>query len=586
MATTQLEKLMFTIGMVDRISKPVAGVTHQVEDLVNTAKSGFADIAVGGAGLLGAGFAIKEMLGPAIEMDRALGEVKSLGVADSALKQLSATALEFSTQYGKSATEFVSASYDIQSAIAGLTGSELSAFTKSSGVLAAATKADTATITNYMGTMYGIFQDNAKAMGKADWVEQVAGMTASAVQMFKTNGMEMSSAFGALGASAQSAGVDMAEQMAVLGTLQATMSGSEAATKYKAFLSGIGKAQDALGLSFTDSEGNMLGMMDIMTKLQGKYGDSFTVSESDELASAFGTSEAVDLVKLLMTQTDGLSDSINKLGKTKGMEAAEQMAAAMVDPWAQMESGIEAVRIGLGQSLLPVINPIVSVLAEGAKELSSWTQMFPNITRVVGITAVTIIGLTAAMAAVTLVVGFAKTAMAGWLMITKTARLATIAFAGAQWLMNAAFVASPIGLIVIGVSALVAVVYAAWLGIKALWSTFSETSSGQAIISFIKSVIAWFGQLGEMIGSTINWVIDKINMIPGISIGSDEATAPPQVESLNAGRVSSVPAGGVTKQISNAVTQSSSRSINIGKIETSKDISPSTVNEILWMEGA
>ncbi|ORP78906.1 hypothetical protein B7969_17670, partial [Vibrio cholerae] len=66
------------------------------------------------------------------------------------------TALDFSGEYGKSATEFIGAAYDIQSAIAGLKGTELSDFTKSSGILAAATKADTATITNYMGTMYGI----------------------------------------------------------------------------------------------------------------------------------------------------------------------------------------------------------------------------------------------------------------------------------------------------------------------------------------------------------------------------------------------------------------------------------------------
>ncbi|WP_206196936.1 hypothetical protein [Zooshikella ganghwensis] len=82
---------------------------------------------------------------------------------------------------------FVRASYDIQSAIGGLTGQELSQFTKASGVLAAATKADTATITNYMGTMYGIFSEQAEVMGKANWVNMVAGQTASAVQMFKNH---------------------------------------------------------------------------------------------------------------------------------------------------------------------------------------------------------------------------------------------------------------------------------------------------------------------------------------------------------------------------------------------------------------
>ncbi len=123
---------------------------------------------------------------PAIEMDRALGEVKSLGVAESGLRKLSRAAVDFTMEYGGAAQDFVRASYDIQSAIAGLTDDELSRFTTASATVAAATKSSSQTITAYMGTMYGIFKDQADAMGKSKWVEQVAGQTATAVQMFKT----------------------------------------------------------------------------------------------------------------------------------------------------------------------------------------------------------------------------------------------------------------------------------------------------------------------------------------------------------------------------------------------------------------
>ncbi len=58
------------------------------------------------------------------------------------------------------------ASYDIQSAIAGLTDDELSRFTTASATVAAATKSSSQTITAYMGTMYGIFKDQADAIGK------------------------------------------------------------------------------------------------------------------------------------------------------------------------------------------------------------------------------------------------------------------------------------------------------------------------------------------------------------------------------------------------------------------------------------
>ncbi|HDN9022370.1 TPA: phage tail tape measure protein, partial [Aeromonas salmonicida] len=87
-----------------------------------------------------------------------------------------------------------------------------------------------------MGTMYGIFEQQAVRMGKANWVEDVAGKTATAVQMFKTTGQGMTDAFKGIGANATAAGISMDEQFAVLGHLQATMGGGEAGTKFKSFL--------------------------------------------------------------------------------------------------------------------------------------------------------------------------------------------------------------------------------------------------------------------------------------------------------------------------------------------------------------
>lgn len=111
------EALRFTVGLVDQISKPLGNIQRNLTDVANTYRDGTHTMVAGAAGVAGAGFALQSALMPAIEMDRALGEVKSLGVADEQLKMLSTTAMEFATEYGKSAVEFVSASYDIQSAI-------------------------------------------------------------------------------------------------------------------------------------------------------------------------------------------------------------------------------------------------------------------------------------------------------------------------------------------------------------------------------------------------------------------------------------------------------------------------------------
>ncbi|MGL6551697.1 phage tail tape measure protein, partial [Aeromonas hydrophila] len=151
------EQLIMRIALIDAVTRPLEGINSQLNRVKETAQSGFANIAGGGAAMLAGTMAIQNALGPALEMDAALAEVASLDVHEKTLKQLSDTALMFSVKYGESASAFVSASYDIQSAIAGLEGNELPSFARASGVLAKATKADTATITNYMGTMYGIF---------------------------------------------------------------------------------------------------------------------------------------------------------------------------------------------------------------------------------------------------------------------------------------------------------------------------------------------------------------------------------------------------------------------------------------------
>ena len=578
-----LEKLMFTVAMVDQVSKPIAAVDKAIGGMKKNAAAGFSAIQQGAVGLVASGLALQGMLGPAIEMDRALGEVRSLGVADKELKTLTATALDFSVQYGKSASDFVRSSYDIQSAIAGLNNGELAKFTEASNLLAAATKADAATVTSYMGTMYGIFQSEAEAMGKAEWVQMLTGQTATAVQMFKTTGAEMSSAFTSLGANAQSAGISLTEQMAILGKLQATMSGSEAGTKYKAFLAGVGNAQNALGLSFTDSEGRMLPMLQIMEQLQGKFGDTLDVAESDALKKAFGSEEAVSMIKLLMADTAGLAANIDQLGKVTGMDKAAQMAGAMVDPWEQFASSVDAVRVVFGQALLPVINPVMQDLAAGGAQLAEWMQMFPNITRWIGYVVVGLLSLSAAVALVTLGAGLAKLSMAGlqgmFVVMTGALKLlkgAMLLWNGAIWLVNAALLANPITWVIVGIVALIAAVGSLVYWWDDLKQAFLDSTWGQAIMGVIGNIINLFRGLGKI----FDWVIEKINLIPGVEIGGGDTSVAGTTQTAD------VPAGGVTQQLATAVGgNKAGNQYGDVHINSQESMGPAQLDEWLAVQG-
>lgn len=633
-----MEKLMMQVALVDQVTKPLAGINAQMDKVTKSGRQGWSNMAMGATTVAGGVMAIQGALGPAIEMDRALAEVASLDVQKEVLGALGREALKLSIQYGESATEIVRSSYDIQSAIAGLEGNELPAFTRASTTLAKATKADTATITNYMGTMYGIFEQQAKQMGKANWVEDVAGKTALAVQLFKTTGQGMADAFGAIGANATAAGISMDEQFAVLGQLQATMSGGEAGTKFKAFLAGVGGAQKALGLQFTDAAGNMLPVLTIMDKLKAKYGETMSVAEGDELKKAFGSDEAVAMIKLLMTNTKGLATNINALANTHGMGKAEQMAAAMTDQWERVTQAWFAIRAAAFGVVLPAINAVVGVFADGATTVLRWTHLFPNLTKVVSYALLAIVGLSMVTGTWMLVAGVAKLATLGlgiaWSVIMAPLNLlkaGLVAFRAIMLAVNIAMYANPVGLIIAGIVLLIGAVAAViyyWDDLKqtlADWGVFDKI---QAMTDGAAAGWASFMQLladlspFQLLGKAVDWLIDKLNMIPGVNIelGSmPDLTMPTlapltmpvmpgvmhmptqeqQQETVNAPLAryrqqdqSKVPSGGLGQQLIQAnaaattANQKPAKSLHIGEVHITNQnpMTPEQLAENAWLE--
>lgn len=633
-----MEKLMMQVALVDQVTKPLAGINAQMDKVTKSGRQGWSNMAMGATTVAGGVMAIQGALGPAIEMDRALAEVASLDVQKEVLGALGREALKLSIQYGESATEIVRSSYDIQSAIAGLEGNELPAFTRASTTLAKATKADTATITNYMGTMYGIFEQQAKQMGKANWVEDVAGKTALAVQLFKTTGQGMADAFGAIGANATAAGISMDEQFAVLGQLQATMSGGEAGTKFKAFLAGVGGAQKALGLQFTDAAGNMLPVLTIMDKLKAKYGETMSVAEGDELKKAFGSDEAVAMIKLLMTNTKGLATNINALANTHGMGKAKQMAAAMTDQWERVTQAWFAIRAAAFGVVLPAINAVVGVFADGATTVLRWTHLFPNLTKVVSYALLAIVGLSMVTGTWMLVAGVAKLATLGlgiaWSVIMAPLNLlkaGLVAFRAIMLAVNIAMYANPIGLIIAGIVLLIGTVAAViyyWDDLKQTLADWGVFDAVQAMIDGAAAGWASFMQLladlspFQLLGKAVDWLIDKLNMIPGVNIelGSmPDLTVPTmapltmpvmpgvinmptqeqQRETVNAPLArylqqdqSKVPSGGLGQQLIQAnaaattANQKPAKSLHIGEVHITNQnpMTPEQLAENAWLE--
>ncbi|WP_433786009.1 phage tail tape measure protein [Pseudomonas frederiksbergensis] len=558
--------LAFILSLQDKVTAPLGKVKIGFSELADQSEKHIKTIGLGLGGLTAGVVGIRESMEPALEVNRALGDVRSLGVAEDALSALNAKSLEFAVNYGENSKDFVASAYLIEGAIKGLAGNQLATFTNTSNLLAKATKTDAETMGEYVGTLYNLQKSQADAMGKGEWVERLGGQTALAVQLFRTSGAAMKDAFKEAGAIATTAGVDLAEQMAVIGTLSSTMEGGDAGGRYKAFFENIGAASEKLGMQFTDQQGKILPIMTILDKLQGKFGDLTSASAGAKLMEAFG-GEGAQVIGALAKDTSRLRNGIEQLGKVRGLENAEQMARAMVDPWQQWASLVEVMRTVFGQVLIPVLSPFMNKMVDIGKTLVRWSQLFPNITRVIGITALTIMGIVAAMSALTLVVGIARMTWLGLLTVWKVVQLlslrtvavfilqklailayvaviytlsaglalirgAMLLWQSAIWLVNVALTANPIGLIVMGIAVLIAIVAAAVYYWDEWTSALMNTAAFQFVAENFQKLADWFNSMGGWSGmakaawdsivgvftKAINGLIEMINSIPGVNI--------------------------------------------------------------------
>ena len=87
---SKLEKLMYSIGVVDKVTGPVNKIMGKIGALKQQSQQAMQQMTTGAMGAVAGVVALTGSLNPAIDQVVALGEVQSLGVANDALVQLTA----------------------------------------------------------------------------------------------------------------------------------------------------------------------------------------------------------------------------------------------------------------------------------------------------------------------------------------------------------------------------------------------------------------------------------------------------------------------------------------------------------------
>ena len=489
-------RVSLVLDMVDNMTSKVQGAADGVPSAVQKMNDAFGTMQKAGVAMTGMGTAIvgacMGTVTATFDTQDALAEVASLGVED--LGALEKAAKNFSdTWAGTTKSDFISASYDIKSGIASLTDEGVAQYTELAGLTAKATKATTADMTSLFATGYGIYKNYYSDLSDMEFGEMFSAGIATAVKNYKTSGTEMAGAIKMLGASATNANVPMEEQLAILGQLQATMSGTEAGTKYKSFLNTAASAGEKLGLNFLDANNQLLSMPDILEQLHGKYGDTIDAVEKKQLKDAFGTDEAIALIDLLYNNTDQLKTGIDDLQTSMdgGIDTTKKMAETINSTPAErfqvLKQQMHNVTEELGKGLLPAVNTGLEAMIGLAQKGSDWVannqETVATIMKIVAILGVFLI----VAGVVTATVGTLGKAMTSLKTVTTLA-------SKASGLFNSALLSSPITWVIGLIVALIAIFKACGGDVEQLGATFSNI----------------FGKVGGFVGTAATAIAQKL----------------------------------------------------------------------------
>lgn len=306
----------------------------------------------------------------------------------------------------------------------------------------------------------------------------------------------------ALGASMVGSGIQSDVAATGLKNMILALTAGESATK-----SQVG-ALNELGLSAEDvAQGMQDNAKETILKVLNAIRGLDKVKQASVLSDLFGK-ESLGAIAPLLSNLDGVQDNLNKVadsskyaGSMEGEFSARSETTA--NSLQLAKNNMEAFKIAIGNGLIPAMTPMISLLTQGVKWVSGIAQEFPGAASVLGTAAVSIAIFCGAVGALSTLAGTVQT-VATFVQWAKEAGLATRIWTGIQWAWNAAMTANPVGGVIMGIAALIAigyVLYQNWDTISSFAATMWE-GGRQAIADFC-------GTISNKVAEVCDWVQGK-----------------------------------------------------------------------------
>lgn len=455
--------LAVILKAIDHLSGPLKTATRNLESLNRVAEQGRRLQAWGqqaqvmGALTEGAAARMRGGLGsvlrPTMEIQDAMASLATIitpmeGTVTDAMGRMKAAATDWSLAHTDSAADFIRTSYMMVSA--GLNELQATEATRTAMTVAKATMGNSVEAANLLATVYNNMGDKTRDAGEE--LRRLGDVLTATQQTFQianlgqlTDGMKYAIPV------AKQYGISIEQASLIVGALNtAGVQGSQAGTALSSTMSKMLEASKQLRFGVARTAEGGVDLVGTIRNMEARFGALSDLSPRMQmrLQKAFGQ-EGIRLISLMAGKSDELGTTLGQLaaGVDVAAKAQATMEATASGKWQSVINHVTALKDTIGQALLPMIDLVIPAIRGLVDWMRGFVEQHPVLSKVaLGFAAVatavlTVVGpIALVVGSIANMVGFAMVGFAklgaGFTRLSLrvgTARVAVAGYARSLW---------------------------------------------------------------------------------------------------------------------------------------------------------